>query len=423
MAGEWRRARLGELCEFRAGCVFKPALQGRSSGDFPFVKVSDMNLPANAMRIQEANNWVSAADVEELGAKPFPPGTVVFAKIGEALRQNRLRQVARATVIDNNMMGAMPRSDRIDARFFYYALSQFDFSEIAHGTALPYLTVTSLSALTLNVPPLPEQRAIAHILGTLDDKIENLRRQSETLEAMARALFKAWFVDFEPVRAKIEGRWQRGQSLPGLPAHLYDLFPDRLVESELGKIPEGWEWGVVGDLTEVASGKRPEKRFSEPSPDASVPIWGGNGPMAFGPKPLFDEPILLTGRVGTLGFVFRITRPCWPSDNTLVVRVNYPCAFEYMFLQLRQIDFASLNRGSTQPLLTQTDLKLQRILLPAPAVLDQFSGVASSMYRRIDKIEEESYTLAALRDTLLPKLISGELRVKNAEAFLKERGL
>jgi type I restriction enzyme S subunit len=248
MAGEWVTASLRELCDFRAGIVFKPALQGRSAGDYPFVKVSDMNLSANAVRIQDANNWVSTEDVRQLRAKPLPPGTVVFAKIGEALRQNRLRQVARETIVDNNMMGAVPRVDQIDPRYFYYALSQFDFSEIAQGTALPYLTVASLSALTLDLPPADEQRAIAHILGTLDDKIELNRKQNETLEAMARALFKAWFVDFEPVRVKIEGRWQRGQSLPGLPAHLYDFFPDRLVESELGEIPEGWRLGKFGDV-------------------------------------------------------------------------------------------------------------------------------------------------------------------------------
>ena len=157
MAGEWEEARLGELCDLRAGSVFKPALQGQTSGEFPFVKVSDMNLPANAVRIQDANNWVSAADLKELRAKPFPPGTVVFAKIGEALRQNRLRQVARETVVDNNMMGAVPRINRIDPRFFYYALSRIDFSDIAQGTALPYLTVSSLSALTIDLPPPPEQ--------------------------------------------------------------------------------------------------------------------------------------------------------------------------------------------------------------------------------------------------------------------------
>ena len=96
----------------------------------------------------------------------------------------------------------------------------------------------ALADFMFKLPPIEEQRAIAHILGTLDDKIELNRKQNETLEAMARALFKAWFVDFEPVRAKMKGRWQRGQSLPGLSAHLYDLFLDRLIKSELGEIPE-----------------------------------------------------------------------------------------------------------------------------------------------------------------------------------------
>ena len=94
-----------------------------------------------------------------------------------------------------------------------------------------------VESLTVLVPPIPEQRRIAHILGTLDDKIDLNRRMNRTLEEMARALFKSWFVDFAPVRAKMDGRWRRGQSLPGLPADLYDLFPDRLTPSELGEIP------------------------------------------------------------------------------------------------------------------------------------------------------------------------------------------
>ena len=98
--------------------------------------------------------------------------------------------------------------------------------------------------------PPPEQHAIAYILGTLDDKIELNRKQNETLEAMARALFKAWFVDFEPVRAKLEGRWERGESLPGLPAHLYDHFPDRLVDSDFGEMPHGWD---VTSLSEYSA--------------------------------------------------------------------------------------------------------------------------------------------------------------------------
>ena len=106
-------------------------------------------------------------------------------------------------------------------------------------------------SLVLAPKELPEQRAIAHVLGTLDDKIELNRRMNETLEEMARALFKSWFVDFEPVRAKMDGRWRRGESLPGLPAEHYDLFPDRLVPSELGEIPEGWAVKPLGDVIEI----------------------------------------------------------------------------------------------------------------------------------------------------------------------------
>ena len=105
---------------------------------------------------------------------------------------------------------------------------------------MPSLNTGILSGVPILVPSLPEQRSIAHVLGTLDDKIELNRRMNETLEALARALFKSWFVDFDPVRAKMEGLWRRGESLPGLPAEHYDLFPDRLVDSELGEIPEGW---------------------------------------------------------------------------------------------------------------------------------------------------------------------------------------
>ena len=133
----------------------------------------------------------------------------------------------------------VPKTD-LDMRWLYYAVKYYKLGEVDDGSPIPSTPRAAVYMLELDIPPKNEQRAIAHILGTLDDKIELGRRMNETLEDMARALFKAWFVDFEPVRAKMDGRWQRGQSLPGLPAHLYDLFPDQLVESELGEIPLGW---------------------------------------------------------------------------------------------------------------------------------------------------------------------------------------
>ena len=167
--------------------MFPRALQGRSQGKYPFAKVSDMNLPENGVFIKTANNWVDDDDIAALRAKPFPPETVIFAKIGEGLKQNRLRFLIKPTLIDNNMMGAMPIADKVDSRFFFYALSQIDFGEIAVGTALPYLTVSFLSEIELSLPPLAH-RAIAGILGAFDDKIALNARMNATLAAMARAL-------------------------------------------------------------------------------------------------------------------------------------------------------------------------------------------------------------------------------------------
>ena len=257
-AGEWREVVLGDVCDFRAGSVFKLHYQGQDAGDYPFIKVSDMNLPANQVCIREANNWIFQDVVNASRAKPLPSGTIVFAKIGEALKHNRLRMVIQPTIVDNNMMGAIPRADTVDPKFLFYAMHQFDLGEFADGTALPYLTVASLANLPLGLPPLPEQRAIAHILGTLDDKIELNRRMNETLEEMARALFQSWFVDFDPVRARMEGRDT------GLPPDLAALFPDRLVDSELGEVPQGWEVRALGDVAKQRrSGARPEEIDSD----------------------------------------------------------------------------------------------------------------------------------------------------------------
>jgi len=310
-----------------------------------------------------------------------------------------------------------------DGRYLEFALRMLETTwQAIEGSGSVFGNATRRDLETLRVPWRErecDRRAIAHILGTLDDKIELNRRMSQTLEAMARALFKAWFVDFDPVHAKMEGRWQRGQSLPGLPAHLYDLFPDRLVDSELGEIPEGWRVGRLGDLAQVTSGKRPNKVCPEPQPYASISLWGGNGPMGYVTEPLYSTPILLTGRVGTLGSVFRIATPCWPSDNTLVVIAREKIAIEFLYFQMKRFDYDALNRGSTQPLLTQTDLSGQQVPLPSNRLLSEFHKHVSTYFAKLDESMNESRTLAALRDALLPKLIRGEIRVKDAERFLE----
>lgn len=286
MEGEWRETTLGEICDFRAGSVFPPAMQGKPVGKYPFIKVSDMNLSANAVRIREANNWLDDNEVLEIKARPFPCGTTVFAKIGEALKANRLRFIEQETIIDNNMMGAIPNIELIDAQFLFYALAQFDFGSIASGTALPYLTQGNLEKLEITLPPLEEQRTIAHILGTLDDKIELNRRMNQTLEAMARALFKSWFEDFD-----------------GIPA-------EDMQESELGLIPKGWRIGSIEDLcASITSGGTPARKNPEFWDRGTIP-WFKTGELQDGPLLDSEEKI-------TEAALRNSSCKLWPSGTIL----------------------------------------------------------------------------------------------------------
>ena len=151
------------------------------------------------------------------------------------------------------------------------------------------ITGTDLAQLPVKVPSLPEQRAIAHVLGTLDDKIELNRRMNETLEEIARGLFKSWFVDFDPVRAKMDGRWRQGESLPGLPADLYDLFPDQLVQSELGDIPEGWDVKTLGECYDLTMGQSPPGNTYNDNGDG-IPFFQGS--KDFGDRLSQQAPLL-----------------------------------------------------------------------------------------------------------------------------------
>jgi type I restriction enzyme S subunit len=169
---------------------------------------------------------------------------------------------------------------------------------------------------------------------------------------------------------------------------------------------------TVADIADVTSGKRPPERFAVATSEARVPVWGGNGPMAYTREALVDSEVILTGRVGTLGSIFRINTPIWPSDNTLLLTARRPEAKEFLFQQLRSIDFAQLNRGSTQPLLTQSDLKAQSFPMPSDELLLSYHEISRGLYAKLDANLRTTQTLTALRDTLLPKLMSGEVRVE-----------
>jgi len=230
-------------------------------------------------------------------------------------------------------------------------------------------------------------------MENLDDKIEVNNQINKTLENMAQAIFKQWFVDFE---------------FPNEDGEPYKSSGGEMVESELGMIPKGWEVGVLGDIISISSGKRPKKKSKEPYEEFVIPLIGASSTMGYVKEYNYFEPIIIIGRVGTHGVVQRFKDKVWASDNTLVIKSEY---YEYVHQLLGLIDYASLNRGSTQPLITQTDIKNVRILIPYKSILNQYEELVGKLYELVNSRLDENSNLINLRDTLLPKLMSGEIRV------------
>lgn len=344
-------------------------------------------------------------------------GDIVVARTGNSTGENYIFESDEKAVFASYLIRFKIAPEKAFPRYVWYSMRSKRWWAFINGSktgsAQPGANAKVLGRFPLRLPSFPDQRTIVHILGSLDDKIELNRQMNRTLEKMAQAIFKSWFVDFDPVRAKAEGRDT------GLPKETAGLFPDSFEESELGEIPTGWEVGCVGEFANVISGKRPQKRSKEKSGEFTIPLYGGGGIMAYVQVPMISVPFLLTGRVGTLGKIFRITEDCWPSDNTLLLFPNDKSYLDFLYFILQRIDFNSLNRGSTQPLVTQTDLKNQKIVVPKDDILFFYWQNVQPMFEKIDKNIAEFRTLASLRDTLLPKLISGELPIPDAEKILE----
>ena len=393
-----------------------------------------MNLAGNDHSIHCATNWVDEAELTSLKAKPLPAGATVFAKIGEGLRANRRRYVVRPTIIDNNMMGAVPAPQAAEPQFFFYALSQYDFGALAAGTALPYLTVGRLSELRISLPPLAEQRAIANILGALDNKIDLNRRMSETLEAMARALFKSWFVDFDPVRAKVEGRD------PGVSTNFAEVFPASMEDSEIGEIPSGWSACPLYEIAsfvngaafatfrpnderrglpiikiaELKAGITPQTRFSEVAMPEKYRISNGDILFSWSGNPDTSiDTFVWSGGPGWLNqHIFRV-----------LPRHQHERAFVLSTLRAQRPVFAEIARNKQTTGLghvTVEDMKRLLVARPDTRVMKAWDAVVAPIHAKTLQGDLENRRLAALRDTLLPKLISGELRIPDAEGIVGE---
>ncbi len=263
-------------------------------------------------------------------------------------------------------------------------------------------------------PTIKEQQAIAHVLGTLDDKIELNRRMNETLEAMARALFKAWFVDFDPVRAKAEGRTPYGMD-----AETAALFPSAFEDSELGKIPQGWSVKPLGEIADVNWGDTNTTKSSYVAD--GFPAYSASGMDGLLPYFDFEKTGVVVSAIGANSGATWLATGKWSCiKNTIRFwSTDDSISTEYLYQATFGNDKWSL-RGSAQPFISQTDARLMQILVPANSLADLYGKLCSPYYDLMGKNKEQNRSLASLRDLLLPKLLSGELRVKDAEKRVAE---
>ena len=422
MADEWRTTTLGEVCSvITDGAHQSPKTV---AAGMPMASVKDLNFWG--LDLTSARH-ISHEDYRALvrqGCKPLV-GDVLIAKDGNSALDtvcvvNRPLEV----VLLSSIAILRPDPDKIDAKYlkgYFMTPSVIEYlkSNFISGAAIPRVVLRDFKRAEISLPSIDEQRAIGGVFGTLDDKIELNRRMTESLEAIAQAIFKSWFVDFDPVRAKASG--EAPESICkrlGLPPELLALFPDCFVDSELGEIPQGWEVSTLGDFIEIFDSKRiPLSNREREKRAGPYPYYGAASVMDYVDDFLFDGVYVLMGEDGSVTnadgtpVLQYAWGKFWVNNHAHVLRARSPISNEQLLLLLRRTNIAPMVTGAVQAKLSQANLRRIEFVRAPDVVSERFGKVVGPVFDMVRSRIDENRVLASMRDSLLPKLLSGELRV------------
>jgi len=418
--GTWERSQFGQCA-----VLVRDTCSPEEAREAPYIGLE--HIEEGGLRLRGHGK---GADVTSLKSR-FERGDILFGKLRPYFRKVILAPFDGVCSTDIWVVRARRG---IEQRFLFYWMASRDFVEAAtrgsEGTKMPRAKWEFLSRIEANVPPLGEQREIAHILGTLDDKIELNRRMNETLEAMARALFKSWFVDFDPVRAKAEGR-----PPPGMDADTAALFPSSFQDSTLGKIPKGWRASQIGDVVEAVGGSTPSTtevsywngtvNFATPKDMASLqsPVLldaerqiteAGLRQISSG---LLPKGIVLLSSRAPIGYLAIAEIPVAVNQGIIGMKCEKELPNLYVLYWAKEnLDTIVANANGTTFLeISKKNFRPIQLAVPPPAIVARFMKAVEPLYRHVVNNLTQSKTLASIRDALLPKLLSGEVRAATFE--------
>ena len=377
---EWKEVTLGELGTIVGGATPSTKNPSFYDGNIPWLTPKDLSVNSNKYILRGERN-ITEAGFKSCSCKILPKGSVLFssrAPIGYVA-------IAANDMCTNQGFKSVIPNEETDSEFLYYLL-KYNKDYIASqgsGTTFAEVSGKTMKDIEVVVPKEKEdQRRIASILSSLDRKIELNNKINADLEEMAQAIFKNWFVDFEPFK---DGKF---------------------VDSELGMIPEGWKVGTLEDLIAIKYGKD-HKKLEE----GSFPVYGSGGLMRFVNSWLYDGESVLIPRKGTLDNIMYVCEKFWTVDTMFFSAPKMDYVMKYVYNYIKRFDFSKMNEGTSVPSNTAARLNKMQILIPTLEVLKMYDETLCPIYNKRKMNDKESRTLSTLRDTLLPRLMSGEIEV------------
>ena len=382
---EWKEYKLEETTDFIAGYAFKSKDFG--SYENKVVKIKDIQPPFVSIASIDGVN-IHEYDISKLAKYLVYKNDFLLAMTGATIGKIGRYIYDKPVYLNQRVLKFMPKVG-FDSDFIYYSLisdsfQKFIINHIDSDSAQPNISANTIGKYRLYIPDITIQKKISHVLKVLDSKIELNRRINDNLEQQAQALFKSWFVDFEPFKN------------------------GKFVESEMGMIPEGWKVGKFSELVEIKYGK--DHKSLAPG---HIPVYGSGGFMRFAEKSIYNKESVLIPRKGSLNNILYVNHPFWTVDTMFYTIMKEDGLAKFVYLFIKPFDLLSMNSGSAVPSMTADILNNIKLVIPPKSVFIEFENLIKPLFIKQRQIKGEIDKISLLRDTMLPRLMSGELKIND----------